>query len=219
MSRAHPLPREGSRHLDELVDNILKELGEQARGGFLRDLAREQIKLEIEQLREFAKTERPPNEVAEQIKLISKLVAAVAARIDKLPPSWRAEVRWRMGGAAFDRLGTQPSELDGVLERIRRALDDTRQQPIPEFHVKLQDKCAASARHLMQSLAADFKQTTGHNSRFYLIASLLFETVTGKAGVSMKKACDKNVRAFRDLKPATRSLFEHLSRQKYFFEP
>jgi hypothetical protein len=192
---------EAPASLDELVGAILEELDfGKGCSAFAKRMAAMQVRHEIERLRRFAEeAERQPlGEVAEQIARVSKRAQALAESIERLSKDGRAHLRWSVfGGVAFDPSGFRPSRMEPWLADLH-ALAVGDQWRLDSFIVKLQDRVAMSARHLMKSLAPHVEITRTGSSKFYLIASLLWEAVTGehrKDGI--RRACDKNIAEFR----------------------
>lgn len=60
------------------------------------------------------------------------------------------------------------------------------------------DDCAEEARLLMRELS--LKPTKGAYSKYYVVAQLMWEAVTGEEDVDMKRACDRHIDLIREAK-------------------
>jgi hypothetical protein len=182
--------------LDELVGAILVELDLGDATGFVKKMATEQVQHEVKRLRRLAKAGRPPlGEVADQMTRFSKQAQALADRWGRLPQDARTYYRWSVfGGAPFDPSGSQPSRVDSWLADLQAL---AHRMSLDRFVVKLQDKVAAAARHLMQALAPHVKLT---RTKFYVIAGLLWEAATGESRKDgIRRACNRNIVEFQKI--------------------
>ncbi len=63
-------------------------------------------------------------------------------------------------------------------------------------------KCASEAREIILALSPTTELTKGDSSTFYVVASFLWEAISGEKDKSMKRACDNLIDFIRAVESA-----------------
>jgi hypothetical protein len=193
------------RSFSEIVDLVVKELGNpDARGQVVSIIGRsfDWFRSVDPFFSRSGRTQLAANarEIADAIaSLESKLEAATAplrdflftpllARATAKEPHLLLEARAKYGETALELL--RRMRLDCVKILVDEAKENGRQRlrPGPEFN-RAQRHCATLAYDLMSSFSK--KRITGSiEGSFHRIAFLLFEALSGRAEIDLKRHCD-----------------------------
>lgn len=142
-----------------------------------------------------------PSDAKKKIKQVAIHARKLAASIEAINPSWRSILSLTffehseagvirpypdLDRKAELRMSTWLSDLArlaGIAEVVQGA-SYARRKP--------KEVCAFTARSIMLTIAPTIKPAKGEYSKFYRVAELLWEAISGEEAetVSMKKACD-----------------------------
>jgi hypothetical protein len=176
-----------------------------------------------------------PNKTNKTIKEIAEHARALAAGIDALDPGWR----WFLALSAFQERSPAGAVLAGCddahkatvrmeewIRDLKRLPDNFGQMKASsvildrgkprrsDFFSRPKTLCAFEAREIILALSPTTKLTKGDSSKFYLIASLLWEAATGEPDEDMKRACDDCIDLFAGIAAATAEQEKATSRQR-----
>jgi hypothetical protein len=195
------------QNLPEIVDRILEELGNPNTPNIHRDVSRA-IKRAFGFFgrwdRWFARAGKAT--LADKAKEIAEHIAVLETKLRALPAPLRDFLftpTWARGAIMPDRIrSVRKTYMVEMLEPLRRmrldcetfltdAKKEMQQQPVhagPEID-RVQRHCAELAHDLMQAFSK--RRITGSvDGPYHCIASLLFEALSGRSDVNLKRHCD-----------------------------
>jgi hypothetical protein len=214
---------------DEIAESIVGELG--LNRSTDKERAISQIKCCFESVRETvtaAGREPRPSKAKETIEQIAKHAEALASCIEKLSPNWR----WHLSLSVFnerndegvpiidnrpdvDSDGRARTRMSEWIDHLKRIPDDfgQMQNSRRDFFYGPQALCAFKVRELISALSPATELTTGAGSKFYAITSWVWYAATGEQK-SLKRACDANIKLFKQFEEAARHLTPETDRSK-----
>lgn len=217
ISPTKPRPARSRRSLDKIVDDIVLELGEveDTEGKLVKlvlskDETHAKVLGAIKDSAEFFDrwdswfSREGRAAIAKDAGELAHLIAKVESKLKRLPdllsdylfgPREARHVMWINSIPADDIVATTLAEKEALLERLKQLrLDCERQQPPPPStgpeQDRVQNHCAALARNLMKVLTTRTISGTAE-APCHVIASLVYEAVTGKPKKKLKRAVER----------------------------
>jgi hypothetical protein len=201
--REAPAPFGPARGDDEIAREIVE---------VLRDMP--SIETAVAALREAVRgtdAEPRPSEAGKAVHQVIGHAHALAACIEKLSPQWREHLRWRVFSERVDCVPVLQAALFIAAADARMNEWISNLKKIPnEFGPRTgfnprdysrpgpKDQCAYMARDIFAALAPTTKLMKGDSSKFCLVATKLWEAVSGNVEESMKRACDRCIDSLRE---------------------
>jgi hypothetical protein len=206
VSQTKSIPR--ARPLDEIVDDIVCILGDVEGKALVLpgDETRAKVRRAIEDSTQFFHnwnkwcSREGRATIAKDAGELAELIAALESRLKHLPDPladylFGPQIARHALMPVDDIMATTLADKRTLLDRLGlMRCDCQRQRPPPESSGPEQDRakhhCAALARNLMKAFSK--LQITGTAEGPYrVIAGLLYEGLTEKAEVDLKRACDR----------------------------
>jgi hypothetical protein len=200
---------------DDLADAIVRALRP---GRPIEKSALSDVKSRIEKLRGFVqpvRTELRPSETKKTIEQIVSHAQALASSVEALSPRWRQYLSFLMfcERSKDGNLAPRPdsdrkarSGMDEWVYDLKEIPEIFGQMPnsLRDYFPGSKALCAFEARSIILTLSPTTGWTKGDRSKFYAVASFLWEAISGEKEKSMKRACDSYIN--KRIRPKKRAI-------------
>ena len=193
---------------DEIAKHIISELHLSA--ALTKAEAINIVKSKITELRDSdrkAAEEPRPSETQKTIDRVVSHARALVFNIERLSPQWRSIFRSRVFSARVDYIPVleAASFIEAAQTKMNRWISDLKR--IPEFgrmqlrpsdiFTRRKQLCAFAARDLIMALSPATKLKKGNSSKFNKVTSWLWQALTGKQEINMRRICNPCIDLFR----------------------